>query len=70
MKTKFFLLLFLCSMGSLFGQKEVEYVIPDLPIDETTKLVTYKDVVNEKGTPQELYDRAMEWVKTYYKNTA
>ena len=70
MKTKLFILLFVCSMGTLFGQKEVEYVTPDLPIDETTKLVTYKDVINEKGTPQELYDRAMEWVKTYYKNTA
>lgn len=70
MKAKLILLLFVCSFVTLLAQKEVEYITPDLPIDETTKLITYKDVINEKGTPQELYDRAMEWVKTYYKNTA
>ena len=70
MKNTFLLLILIGSFVSLFGQKEVVYVMPDLPVDETTKLITYKDVVNEKGSPQELYDRAMDWVKTYYKNTA
>ena len=69
MKTKFFLILFVFAISVLYGQKKEDYITPDLPIDETTKLVTYKDVVNEKGTPQELYDRAMEWVKTHYKNS-
>lgn len=70
MKNTFLLLILIGSFISLFGQKEVVYIMPDLPVDETTKLITYKDVVNEKGSPQELYDRAMDWVKTYYKNTA
>ncbi|MDX9891208.1 MAG: DUF4468 domain-containing protein [Bacteroidales bacterium] len=70
MKKSFLIYILLISSSFVMGQKEVVYVTPDLPIDETTKLVTYKDVINEKGSPQELYDRAMEWVKTYYKNTA
>ena len=42
---------------------------PALPIDERTNLVTYQDVIQEEGTPQVLYDRAMDWIKKYYKNT-
>lgn len=56
--------------GVMYGQKEKELEIPYLPMDEDTKLVTYKEVINEKGSPQELYDRAMLWVKLFYKNTA
>ena len=52
-----------------FGQKEKVLEAPYLPINEDTKLVTYQDVVTEKASPQELYDRAMIWIKEYYKNT-
>jgi hypothetical protein len=58
---------------SVFGAVQAQNTHPEppyLPIDEDTKLVTYKEVVNEKGSPQELYDRAMVWVKDFYKNTA
>ncbi|MDR2979069.1 MAG: DUF4468 domain-containing protein [Bacteroidales bacterium] len=58
---------------SVFGAVQAQGAHPEppyLPIDEDTKLVTYKEVVNEKGAPQELYDRAMVWVKDFYKNTA
>ena len=53
-----------------FAQKPAQLPVPDLPIDERTNLVTYQDVVKQEGTPQVLYDRAMAWVKKYYKNTA
>ena len=53
-----------------FAQKPFQLPVPDLPIDERTNLVTYQDVVKQEGTPQVLYDRAMAWVKKYYKNTA
>ncbi|HNY63496.1 MAG TPA: DUF4468 domain-containing protein [Bacteroidales bacterium] len=69
MKKAFLLLLISLFSISVFAQKEGTYSVPDLPIDEDTKLVTYRDVVREKGTPQELYDRAMDWIKAYYKNT-
>ena len=45
------------------AQKPSQLPVPDLPIDERTNLVTYQDVVKQEGTPQVLYDRAMEWVK-------
>jgi hypothetical protein len=56
-----------------FGQnkKGPEIPYPNVPIDEETNLVTYKEVVQQaNATPQELFDRAMTWVKKFYKNTA
>ena len=53
-----------------FAQKTEIPEAPYLPIDERTNLVTYQDVVKQEGTPKVLYDRAMNWVKKYYKNTA
>lgn len=68
-KISLFLLLAMLSTIA-FAQKNKLPEEPTLPIDERTNLVTYQDVVNEPGTPQELYDRAMRWVKEFYKNTA
>lgn len=42
---------------------------PDMPIDDETGLITYQEVIQEKGTATELYDRAMQWAKSFYKNT-
>lgn len=53
-----------------YAQKPSQLPVPDLPIDVRTNLVTYQDVVKQEGTPQVLYDRALAWVKKYYKNTA
>ncbi len=52
------------------AQKPSKLPVPDLPIDERTNLVTYQDVVKQEGTTKELYERAMVWVKKYYKNTS
>ena len=68
-KISLFLLLVMLSTIA-FAQKNKLPEEPTLPIDERSNLVTYQDVVNEPGTPQELYDRAMRWVKEFYKNTA
>ena len=54
----------------VFAQKTETPEAPYLPIDERTNLVTYQDVVKQEGTPKVLYDRAMNWIKKYYKNTA
>ena len=70
MKKTILTIIVLCCYGFTFAQKTVEIPEPVLPIDEDTKLITYQDVVQEKGTPQELFDRAKIWVKGYYKNTA
>lgn len=55
-----------------FGQKKDSdrFPYPNVPIDETTGLVTYKEVIQqENATPQELFDRALAWAKKYYKTT-
>jgi hypothetical protein len=41
-----------------------------IPVDSTTKMVTYKSAVNETGTKYELYVRAIEWLNANYKNAA
>lgn len=40
------------------------------PIDKDTQLINYQDVVQQAGTADELYIRAIEWMNTYYKNPA
>lgn len=39
-----------------------------LPIDEDSKLITYKEVVKEIGTADELYIRALAWINKTYPN--
>lgn len=68
-KTSLLLCLMLALVSGAFSQKNKSIERPDLPIDEDSKLVTYKEVVQETGTSQELYDRALLWVKKQYKNT-
>jgi hypothetical protein len=41
---------------------------PNLPIDPDSKLIQYKDVVNQDGTKDVLYDRGAEWIRSYYLN--
>jgi hypothetical protein len=63
MKRYFFpILMFLFFASPLFSQN------PGLPVDETTELITYQDVINETGTKEVLYNRCIEWVNTQYKN--
>jgi hypothetical protein len=51
--------------GSLYSQT----VSPKMPVDEITQLITYTDVVEEKGLNKDsLYNRALRWFKTFYKN--
>ena len=43
--------------------------IPAMPIDDDTQLITYQEVIQENGSAQELYERALKWAKAFYKNT-
>lgn len=70
MKKQFFCFIYIFAAFIASAQKGETLTPPDLPIDERTNLVTYQDVVKQEGTPAVLYERAMEWVKKYYKNTA
>jgi len=53
---------------TVWGQKTVHNSLPDMPIDEHTQLVTYKEVVQQKGSQDELYERALKWVNKRYSN--
>lgn len=54
---------------SLFAQKGEETARPAFPIDETSKLVTYTDVIQVPGVVKDsLYTVAMEWMKKFYKS--
>lgn len=72
MKKITLLFILLASFSLAFAQKDKTPapVAPNMPIDEETGLITYKEVIPENGTATELYDRAMKWAKSFYKNTS
>lgn len=39
-----------------------------MPVDEATGLITYKEVVQEPGSKDTLYNRASSWLHTFYAN--
>jgi len=59
-------LIFLTISGVCFGQKEAP--ASTIPVDPDSKLILYKDVVDQEGTKDILYDRGAEWFRTYYIN--
>lgn len=49
----------------------IAYVVKanaQVPVDEDTKKITYKDVITQDGTPEKLYNQGISWVNTFYKN--
>jgi hypothetical protein len=55
---------------TFLGQKTVHTDFPDMPIDENTELVTYREVRQMAGSSEVLYERALKWANKYYKNPA
>ena len=55
----------LCSVTN--GQNTI-IKMSDMPYDTITNLITYKEVVQQKSTSDELYTRAIEWIGATYKN--
>ncbi len=64
-----FILIVTVALGFAQKDKTAAPVAPDMPIDEETGLITYKEVIQEQGSATELFDRAMRWAKSFYKNT-
>ena len=55
----------------LMAQKKTEPTWPPLTIDNKTNLIHYTEVPEVPGVKApDLYDRAFEWAKGYYKNYA
>jgi hypothetical protein len=45
-------------------------ITPPLPVDPDSKLITYKEVVQQEGSKLDLFNRAIEWINKTYKNPA
>jgi len=58
----------LVSGQAIWGQKTIHTSFPNMPIDTNTQLVTYKDVVTQGGSSEELYERAVKWANNYFSN--
>lgn len=43
-------------------------IMAQVPVDKDTKLISYKQVVEESGSKDSLYVRAIAWVNSYFKN--
>jgi len=59
---------FICLLICLFGMKTSFSQNVKMPLDSATKLITYSEVVNMTGTKDSLYQRALKWINTTYKN--
>lgn len=69
MKFPLFSLLFTALIISALTLNAQE-ITSSIPVDPDTKLITYKEVVAEKGTKAEFFNRAIEWINKQYKNPA
>ena len=56
-----FILIFL----NVFSQ---EITSVNMPVDENTGLITFKEVIEEQGTKEELFNRGSEWLHTFFAN--
>ncbi len=70
MKKQFFTFVLMSLVLVAFGQKKgkPDLTAPEMPVDQTTKLITYTGVVQQQGTSEELYNKALNWAKSYFKN--
>jgi hypothetical protein len=64
---KYFALVLLSLAGRVsFGQTNTE--APQMPLDPDSKLIMYREVVNQEGVKDVLYDRGASWFSSYYKS--
>lgn len=62
------LLLIVSLIFSVIPFAKAQDPVVQVPVDEDTKLITYKEVVQQQGNKTELYNRALEWINKTYKN--
>jgi hypothetical protein len=51
-----------------FAQNGGTTVTPKIPVDSVTKKITYTEVVQQQGTKDTLYNRALRWCNSTFKN--
>lgn len=65
MKLLIFTIIASFSLTTTFAQEKTKL---DIPVDETTGMITYKEVVNEPGSQDTLFNRCSSWLHTFYSN--
>ncbi|MDY0216281.1 MAG: DUF4468 domain-containing protein [Bacteroidales bacterium] len=71
LKTIITISLFLALQSNLFAQRsKKEPEAPQMPMDSTSMQITYREVVEVKGTKAELFARFTEWVQSHYKTSS
>ena len=53
---------------SAFAQKTTVIEIPKMPVDTVSKKITYINVVQQTGSKDTLYNRALHWINLFFKN--
>jgi len=66
MKTLSILILLFAS--TIIGWGQTEKANPQFPIDPDSRLIMYREVVNEEAPKDILYDRGASWFSSYYKS--
>ena len=54
---------------SLQAQKNSTINVPVIPVDSITKKITYTGVVQQPGSKDTLYNRAIHWTGTFFRNS-
>ena len=57
--------IFMCVLAFRTGAQDSVY---NIPMDPVTGLITYQEVVEEKGTKDELFNRGSTWLRIFYAN--
>lgn len=70
MKKSYFTIAVFCISLIVFSSvlNSPTYSQSGLPIDEETGLITYREVVQEEGTKEKFFNRAISWINKFYKN--
>ena len=58
-------LLLLLTSG-LFVNAQVEKL--EIPVDDDTKMIRFREVIDEPGTKEELFNRCVYWLNNFYKD--
>lgn len=66
MKSVFSSIVFILISFTVSAQQEV--MTSGYPVDEATGIITYKEVVQEPGSKDTLFNRGATWLHTFYAN--
>lgn len=64
----FAIALFANTLSAQKNKNAETFTVPETPVNQDTKLITYTKVLELQGTKDDLYKKALSWFNTYYKN--